>query len=96
MGKTFAYGAQGRQGLLGDKKVFVITARGGAYEKGTPSEQADFQEPYLRHIFDFIGLTDVTFIHAENQAREEAGSSLTAALEQIGRIAAEQHHQLSH
>jgi FMN-dependent NADH-azoreductase len=96
MGKTFAYGAQGRQGLLGDKKVFVITSRGGAYEKGTPAEKADFQEPYLRHIFDFIGLTDVTFIHAENQAREEAGSSLTAALEQIGRVAAEQQHQLSH
>jgi FMN-dependent NADH-azoreductase len=43
MGKTFAYGAQGRQGLLGDKKVFVITARGGAYEKGTPAEKPIFR-----------------------------------------------------
>src|ERR1700732_823126 len=95
VGKTFAYGPSGRQGLLGNKRVFVITARGGAYEKGTPSEKFDFQEPYLRHIFGFIGLTDVTFIHAENQLREGAGSALAAVLEQIGQVAAEQRHQLS-
>jgi FMN-dependent NADH-azoreductase len=95
VGKTFAYGPSGRQGLLGNKRVFVITARGGAYEKGTPSEKFDFQEPYLRHIFGFMGVTDVTFIHAENQLREGAGSSLAAALEQIGHVVAEQSHQLS-
>src|SRR6202790_5646232 len=96
IGKTVAYGPSGHQGLLGNKRVFVITARGGAYEKGTPSEKLDFQEPYLRHIFGFMGVTDVTFIHAENQSREGAGSSLAAALEQIGRVVAEQRHQLSH
>jgi FMN-dependent NADH-azoreductase len=95
VGKTVAYGPNGRQGLLGNKRVFVITARGGAYEKGTPSEKFDFQEPYLRHIFGFMGVTDVTFIHAENQLREGAGSSLAAALEQIGYAVAEQRYQLS-
>jgi len=89
IGKTVAYGPHGPQGMLGDKKVFVITARGGAYEKGTPREKFDFQEPYLRHIFGFIGLTDVTFIHAENQARENAGPSFAAAAEQIGRLVAQ-------
>jgi FMN-dependent NADH-azoreductase len=82
--------------LLGNKKVFVVTARGGAYEKGTFREKFDFQEPYLRHILGFIGLTDVTFIHAENQAGEGAASSLAAASEQIGHAVAEQRHQLSH
>jgi FMN-dependent NADH-azoreductase len=96
VGKTVAYGPHGPKGLLGNKKVVVITARGGAYEKGTPGEKFDFQEPYLRHIFGFIGLTDVTFIHAENQLREGAGSSLSAALEQIGHVVAEQRYQLSH
>jgi FMN-dependent NADH-azoreductase len=95
VGKTVAYGPSGRQGLLGNKRVFVITSRGGAYEKGTPSEKFDFQEPYLRHIFGFIGITDVTFIHAENQLREGAGSSLAAVLEQIEQVAAEQRYQLS-
>ena len=42
-----------------------------------------------------MGVTDVTFIHAENQLREGAGSSLAAALEQIGHVVAEQRYQLS-
>jgi FMN-dependent NADH-azoreductase len=25
----------------------------------------DFQEPYLRLLLNFIGLTDITFVHAE-------------------------------
>ena len=95
VGKTVAYGPRGPQGLLVKKKVVAITARGGAYEKGTAGEKFDFQEPYLRHIFGFIGVNDVTFIHAENQLREGAGSSFAAALEQIGHVA-EQGQQLSH
>jgi len=88
VGKTVAYGPQGPQGLIGKRKVVVITARGGAYEKGTPKEKFDFQEPYLRHVFGFVGLTDLTFIHAENQARDEAGPSLAAAAERIGHLVA--------
>src|SRR6202035_6076674 len=89
MGKTFGYGPNGPRGLLEMKKVIVITARGGAYEKGTAREAFDFQEPYVRHILGLIGLTDVTFIHAENQAREQAGPSFAAAAEDVERLAAE-------
>jgi FMN-dependent NADH-azoreductase len=85
-----AYGSNGPQGLLARKKVVVITSRGGAYEKGTAKEAFDFQEPYLRHILGFIGLTDVTFIHAENQAREEAAIFFAAAAERIGGIVVDQ------
>ena len=88
VGKTVTYGSHGPEGLLGNKKVVVITARGGAYEKDTPRVKFDFQEPYLRHIFGFVGLTDVTFIHAENQLRDGAGPSLEAAAERIGHLAA--------
>jgi FMN-dependent NADH-azoreductase len=94
MGKTVGYGANGPRGLLAEKKVIVVTARGGAYEKGTPKEKFDLQEPYLRQIFGFIGVTDVTFIHAENQAGEGAGTSLAAAIGQIERVVAEQDQQL--
>jgi FMN-dependent NADH-azoreductase len=94
MGKTFTYGPNGSQGVLQKKKVVIITSRGGAYEKGSPREAFDFQEPYLRHILGFIGLTDVTFIHAENQAREEAAVSVAAVAERIGRIASDQEEQV--
>jgi len=88
VGKTVTYGPNGPQGLLGTKKVVVITARGGAYQKSTHREKFDFQEPYLRHIFGFVGLADVTFIHAENQASDGAGPSFAAAAEQIAHLVA--------
>jgi len=91
LGKTVGYGPNGPRGLLEKKRVIVITARGSAYTKGTAREKLDFQEPYLRHVFGFIGLTDVTFIHAENQAAEGASLSLAAAAEKIGEAVAEQH-----
>jgi FMN-dependent NADH-azoreductase len=90
IGKTIGYGPNGPRGLLEMKKVIVITARGGAYEKGTAREAFDFQEPYLRHILGFIGLTDVTFIHAENQSRDQAAASLESAVERITGLLADQ------
>src|SRR5260370_38634026 len=90
MGKKVGSGPNGRKGLMQKKKVVVITSRGGAYEKGTASEAYDFQEPYLRHILGFIGLTDVKFIHAENQGREEAAIFFAAAAERIGGIVVDQ------
>ena len=85
-GKTFSYGESGPKGLLSGKKVYVFTSRGGAYTPGTPYAQFDFQEPYLRHVLAFIGMTDVTFIHAENQGKPEL--ALAAKAEAIQKIAA--------
>src|SRR5262252_8317067 len=78
-GKTVLFHASGPKGLLQGKKVYVITSRGGAFRPGTPTERFDYQEPYLRHILGFIGLTDVTFIHAENQKPGPAGELGRAA-----------------
>ena len=44
-------------------------------KKGTERGALDFKESYVRRIFAFIGLTDVTFVHAENQGKTEAGAS---------------------
>jgi FMN-dependent NADH-azoreductase len=88
IGQTWLYSPSGPEGLLKGKKVIVITSRGGAYRPGTPTAQYDHQEPYLRHILRFIGLTDVTFIHAENQKPgEQAEPSRAAAFEQLQRAA---------
>src|SRR5205807_10061081 len=95
-GKTFSYGESGPKGLVAGKKVYLITWRGGACPSGSPYAHFDFQEPYLRHILGFIGLTDVTFIHAENQGKEGAAPSLAAAAVDIGRLAAEQSLQVAY
>ena len=63
-GETFSYSEAGPKGLLAGKRVIVIESRGGLYSEG-PASAYDFQEPYLRHLLGFIGITDVTFVHAE-------------------------------
>ena len=60
-GVTFKYTETGPQGLLTGKQAYVLTARGGLYAGST----SDHQEPYLRQVMAFIGIHDVTFIHAE-------------------------------
>jgi FMN-dependent NADH-azoreductase len=97
IGKTFGYGPNGPKGLLTGKKAVVITSRAGSYAAGTERAKIDFQEPYLRHMLGFIGITDVTFIHAENQrpGGELAEPSRVAALEQIGELVVKQSHAAS-
>lgn len=86
VGKTIAFDADGPRGLVRNKKAIVATSRGGSYAEGTPRFDSDFQEPYLRQILAFMGITDVTFIHAENQARsEQAKVARAAASEQVAK-----------
>jgi FMN-dependent NADH-azoreductase len=66
-GKTFSVTEDGQfKGLALGKKVLVISTRGAAYAPPSPISQCDFQEPYLRTVFGFIGITDMTFVCAEN------------------------------
>lgn len=89
-GRTFRYTATGVEGLAEGKQVIVASARGGAYGEASP---ADFQEPYLRHVFGFIGVSDVTFVRAEGvamgpQQRADALASAHAAIPQPLALAA--------
>lgn len=79
-GRTFRYTASGPEGLLKGKKVFVVASRGGFYTEGA-SKTMDFQEPYLRAMLGFLGLDDITFIHAEglNVSPEAAVEGLRQA-----------------
>lgn len=63
-GVTFRYTANGPEGLIQGKKVYVAFARGGIY-RDTP---ADSQTPYIKTILGFLGMTDVKYIHAEGLA----------------------------
>ncbi len=87
MGKTFAIGAGAPFGLLGDKKTMVITTRGGVYGPDSPTAALDFQEPYLRAILGFIGVSDLTFLHVERQLKPEAEIEFAAAAAQINELA---------
>lgn len=60
-GKTFAYTDQGAVGLVTDRPVYIITARGGVHSDAI----TDQQTPYLQTLFNFIGIQNVNFIHSE-------------------------------
>ena len=64
------------QGLFDGTRVIVATSRGGAYGPGTPREHSDYQEPYLRAILSLVGLTNITFVHAEMRAAADGDPSL--------------------
>ncbi|MGI2905775.1 FMN-dependent NADH-azoreductase [Tolypothrix sp. VBCCA 56010] len=67
IGRTFLVSQEGAfQGLVSGKKMLIVTARGGSFTQGTPTAAYDFQEPYLKAIFGFIGITDISLIHVEN------------------------------
>ncbi len=51
------------EGLVKDKKMVVITSRGGNYEG--KNKELDHQESYLRTIFNFVGIQDIEFINAQ-------------------------------
>jgi FMN-dependent NADH-azoreductase len=83
-GETFRYTEAGPEGLLAGKRAIVVESRGGLYSEG-PAQAFDFQEPYLRHLLGFIGLSDVTFVRAEKigygpEARKAAIAAATASL----------------
>lgn len=61
----FRYTEKGPEGLAKNKKMAVITTRGGDYSPESPFNKFDFQEPYLRAIFGFAGITDISFINGQ-------------------------------
>jgi len=88
-GETFSYGAAGPVGLVTGKKVYLIQARGGVYSEG-PMGGYNFQEPYLKAVLGFLGMTDVETILVEGIAfgPEATEKALNAALGQVAALAA--------
>lgn len=84
-GVTFKYTENGPQGLLSGKRAVVLTARGGIYA----GSALDHQEPYLRQALAFIGIHDVSFVHAEglNLGGEFMEKGLAQAKAQLAQLA---------
>ena len=83
---TFQYTANGPEGLLKGKKVYVALTRGGFYR----DTEADSQVPYLKMVLGFLGMTDVEFVYAEGMAMgpEAEQKAIASALQQIEEVVA--------
>jgi len=77
-GVAFTYSATGPVGLLRGKKVTFVLASGGIYSEG-PMRAFDFQEPYLRAVFSFIGMDDIRVVRIEGVALGEAALARAVA-----------------
>ncbi|MFC3715738.1 FMN-dependent NADH-azoreductase [Luteimonas soli] len=86
-GKTFRYTEDGPEGLAGGKRVVIASTRGGLHADA-PS---DFQEPYLKFIFGFMGVRDLEFVRAEglNLSPQHRSDALAVAHAAIGEPVAE-------
>ncbi|PHQ94017.1 MAG: FMN-dependent NADH-azoreductase [Marinosulfonomonas sp.] len=81
VGETFQYTETGPVGLLEGKRAIIAVASGG-----TPvGSDMDFASGYLRHLLGFIGISDVTFISAD-QLAIDAVATLNAAHEAVDNL----------
>lgn len=90
-GRTFRYGPNGPEGIVpSNKKVFVISTRGGIHTAPSPTAFLEHHESYLRGVLGFIGLTDLTVIRAEglSMGPEVRTTALAAAQGEIAALAA--------
>jgi FMN-dependent NADH-azoreductase len=93
-GKTFRYTSEsGPEGLLADKnkKVLAIIASAGDYREGSQLTTLDYEVPYLRFIFGFMGITDVRFLQAGGtsailQGKVSAEEFLSTHLKEIASV----------
>ncbi len=85
VGRTVAFEANDAvnafKPLVLGKKMFIIEARGDSgFQPGGCYEKMNFHDPYLVTVFGFMGITDITFIHVEND--EYGGEKLEESIAQ--------------
>lgn len=84
-GYLFRYDEQGlTHGLVTGRRMICVTSRGADYSDG-PLVPFDFLESYLRTIFGFVGLTDMTFFNVQpmDQAPEQRKAAFTAVIADV-------------
>ncbi|MGL5061750.1 MAG: FMN-dependent NADH-azoreductase [Microcoleus sp.] len=65
--------------LVLGKKMFIVEARGDSgFQPGGRYENMNFHDPYLVTVFGFMGITDITFVHVEND--EYGGQKLAESI----------------
>ena len=83
-GTTFRYTAQGPEGLVKGKKVYLVLTRGGVYR----DQPSDTMVPYLKTVLGFLGMTDLSLVYAEGLAMgpDAEAQALAGARAQIAAL----------
>jgi FMN-dependent NADH-azoreductase len=83
VGRTVAFepnnSANAFKPLVIGKKMFIVEARGDSgFQPGGRYEKMNYHDPYLVAVFGFMGITDITFVHVEND--EYGGQKLAESI----------------
>lgn len=87
-GKTFKYTPEGPVGLIGDKKIALLNARGGVYSEG-PATEMEMAVKYVASMMGFFGATNMetVVIEGHNQFPDQAEEIIAAGLEEAAKVA---------
>ena len=79
---TFKYSPDGKQiGLLENKKVYLVITSGGTRVES----KDDYLTPWLKHVLNFFGITNIQIISADQMSIDYEGS-IRKAEEEINKI----------
>lgn len=89
-GKTFKYTEQGPVGLVTDKKVALLNARGGIYSDG-PASSLDMSLNYVKNILNHLGITnsdiELVIVEGHNAVPDKAQELITVGKEEASSLA---------
>lgn len=87
-GKTFKYTPEGPVGLIGNKKIALLNARGGVYSKG-PGAEIEMAVKYVASMMSFFGAKDIetVVIEGHNKFKDKAEEIIAAGLENAVKVA---------
>lgn len=87
-GKVFRYTAEGPVGLLPDKKVVILNARGGVYSEG-PAQSSEMAVNYVKTMLTFWGVKEITSVIVEghNQFPDRAEEITNTGLLEAEKLA---------
>ncbi|EUJ23632.1 azoreductase [Listeria grandensis FSL F6-0971] len=87
-GKTFKYTAQGPVGLVTDKEVVLLNARGGVYSDG-PMESWEMSLNYVKNVLAHLGIKNpqTVVVEGHNATPDQAQDLITAGLEKAAVLA---------
>jgi FMN-dependent NADH-azoreductase len=86
--RTFAATEAGFKGLVTNKKMVLVQVRGSDFRPDSAYAAVNFQEPYLKTVFGFIGITDIQIINANGLNTGLRDQELAAARATIQALAA--------
>ncbi|CAG9614787.1 FMN-dependent NADH-azoreductase 4 [Bacillus rhizoplanae] len=87
-GKTFKYTPEGPVGLIGNKKIALLNARGGVYSEG-PAAEMEMAVKYVASMMGFFGVKDMekVVIEGHNKFPDRAEEIIAAGLEKAVKVA---------